>query len=356
MDHTKPLLLAGDIGATKTTLALYTAAILHQEGAAPQRQETFQNRAFTRFDDMLAVFLGAGGPLPPYACIGIAGPVLDNRVDMTNLNWRLDAQALQQRHGFASVCLINDLVATAMAIPGLGGPDLSTINHGLPPRSGALAVLAPGTGLGQAFLIPLEDGFLPCPSEGGHTTFAPRNAEQLELLAFMRQRQAHVSVEQVCSGLAVPNLFAFISTRHPVPEWLQREVEQAEDPTPVIVEAARRAVAGKRVCRVAVHTMQLLCDILADEAANLALKTLALGGVYLGGGLAPRLRPFLQAERFMAIFTREERSAMLAHIPVHIILNPQAALRGACAYALRTLIPPQDRDLFRYGMPPREMR
>lgn len=339
MGDMEPLLLAGDIGATKTTLALYTATILERADSPPLRQETFQNRNFARFDDVLAVFLGAGTLLPPYACIGIAGPVLDDRAEMTNLNWQLEAQILQKRHGFTQVHLINDLVATAMGVPDLDGSDLSTISRGLPARSAALAVLAPGTGLGQAFLIPHKDDFLPCPSEGGHATFAPRNGEQLELLEFIRRRRAHVSVELVCSGLAVPELFAFMSTRHPVPEWLQQEVEQAEDPTPVIVEAARRAVEGKRVCRVAVHTMQILCDILADEAANLALKTMALGGVYLGGGLAPRLQPFLQAERFMDIFTRERHSAMLARIPVHIILNRQTALRGACAYALRFLIP-----------------
>ena len=344
MTGTQALLLAGDIGATKTTLALYSSAALNQPARLPHKEETFQNRNFTCFDDVLAVFLGPGGLIPPYACIGIAGPVLNDNAAMTNLDWQLDARALEKRHGFIRVHLINDLVATAVGVPLLGSRDLSTINTGKPPDCGALAVLAPGTGLGQAFLIPHGNDYLPCPSEGGHASFAPRNDDQLDLLDFMRRQHRHVSVEQVCSGLAVPDLFAFMSTRHTVPEWLNNEVEQAEDPTPVIIEAARRAVEGKRVCGVAVHTVQLLCDILADEAANLVLKTMALGGIYLGGGLAPRLQPLLQPERFMRIFSRDYSSSMLTHTPVYIIRNRQTALLGASEYGRRTLTHLQTND------------
>lgn len=338
MTSSQELLLAGDIGATKTTLALYSHVALEQAGGLPQRQETFQNRNFACFDDVLAVFLGPGGQIPPYACIGIAGPVLNDSAEMTNLNWRLDARELEKRHGFIEVRLINDLVATAVGFPYLASSELNIINAGSPAKPATLAVLAPGTGLGQAFLIPHGKGYIPCPSEGGHVSFAPRNGEQMDLLEFMQRRHKHVSVEEVCSGLAVPDLFAFMSTRHTVPEWLHREVRQAEDATPVIVTAARRAVEGKRVCGVAVHTMQLFCDILADEAANLVLKTMALGGVYLGGGMSPRLLPFLQPERFMRIFTRDYTSELLTRIPVALILNKQTALFGAGEYGLRTLV------------------
>lgn len=335
-DARDALLLAGDIGATKTTLALYAEAPAAGP-AEPFREETFLNRNFACFDDVLAIFLGAGNPAPPFACIGVAGPVLNDAASLTNLRWRLDARALEQRHGFTRARLLNDLVATALFVPSLGSAGLATINAGAA-RPGALAVIAPGTGLGEAFLLPRPGGgWLPCASEGGHASFAPRNAEQMDLLAFMLQRQEHVSVEDVCSGRALPRLFAFMGTRHTVPDWLDREIEQAEDPTPVIVDAARRAVEGKRVCRVAVHTMNLLCDILADEAANLVLKSLAVGGVYLGGGFALRLRPFLQADRFLRIFTRDRRSSLLTQTPVHCILDKNAALRGAGEYGLRVL-------------------
>lgn len=346
MTNTQALLLAGDIGATKTDLALYTTAALEQpEGGLPCKEETFLNNNFACFDDVLAVFLGPGGQVPPYACIGIAGPVLDDTADMTNLDWHLDARALEKRHGFTKVRLLNDLVASAVFVPSLGGHDLKTINSGEPANPGTIAVLAPGTGLGQAFLIPQGKGYIPCPSEGGHTSFAPRNGEQMDLLEFMlRRRQLHVSVEDVCSGQAVPDLFAFMSTRHTVPEWLSLEVRQAEDATPVIIQAARRAVEGKRVCGVAVNTMHLFCDILADEAANLVLKTMALGGIYLGGGLSPRVLPFLQSDRFMRIFTRDYSYAMLTRVPVHLVLNRKAALLGAGEYGLRTLVRPQSKD------------
>ncbi len=344
MTSTQALLLAGDIGATKTDLALYTAASLDQPGGVPCKEETFLNRNFACFDDVLAVFLGPGGQVPPYACIGIAGPVINDTAEMTNLDWHLDARALERRHGFTKMRLINDMVATAVFVPCLGSNDLSIINSGETASPGTVAVLAPGTGLGQAFLIPQGKDYIPCPSEGGHTSFAPRNGEQMDLLEFMLRRHTHVSVEDVCSGQAVPDLFAFMSTRHTVPEWLSLETQQAEDATPVIIQAAARAVEGKRVCGVAVHTMRLFCDILADEAANLVLKTMALGGLYLGGGLSPRILPFLQTERFMRIFTRDYSSPLLARVPVHLILNRKTALLGAGEYGLRTLVRAQSSD------------
>ena len=284
-----------------------------------------------------SVFFHFNLTAPPFACIGVAGPVLNDAANMTNLRWRLDARALEQRHGFTRARLLNDLVATALFVPCLGSTSLGDINTGAP-RPGPLAVIAPGTGLGEAFLVPRPGGgWLPCASEGGHVSFAPRNAEQMDLLAFMLQQQDHVSVEDVCSGRALPRLFAFMGTRHTVPDWLDREIEQAEDPTPVIVAAAQRAVEGKRVCGVAVQTMRLLCDILADEAANLVLKSLAVGGVYLGGGFALRLRPFLRPEQFLRIFTRNQKSSLLTQTPVHFILDKNAALHGAAEYGLRVL-------------------
>ena len=339
MSHSEALLLAGDIGATKTTLGLYPRSALDQPGSEPIREESFQNRSFSCFDDVLAVFLGTGSPVPPYACIGIAGPVADDTAVMTNLHWQLDARTLEKRHGFTQVCLINDLVATALFVPYLASHALGAINSGVPKSPGVLAVIAPGTGLGEAFLIPHPSGkkYMPCASEGGHASFAPQNDEQMQLLQFMLQRRTHVSFEDVCSSRAVPSLFAFMGRRHTVPEWLDSEVARAENPTPVIVGAARRAAEGKRVCGVAMHTMRLLCDILADEAANLVLKTMALGGLYLGGGFALQLQPFLQQDRFMRIFTRNHTSSLLEHVPVHFILDRRAALHGAGEYGLRTL-------------------
>lgn len=326
------LLLAGDLGATKTALALYRTW-----PGQPLRQQTLQNRDFSSFNDMLLDFLSQNEAASAHACFGVAGPVAAGAVHMTNLNWTLDARALQQRFGFQRVDLVNDLVATAMGALHLPAADLQILNPGEPQDNAAMAVLAPGSGLGEAFLVPHASGYLPCPSEGGHVSFAPRDELQSDLLAFMRARQAHVSVEQVCSGLALPELFAFMATRAPTPDWLQMELAQADISTPVIVQAGLNAAQGGRPCDVAVLTLRLFLDILADEAANLALKTLALGGVYLGGGLTPRLLPLLDPQRFMAVFARGTYRDWLARIPIRIILNPQTALLGAAAYAAGTV-------------------
>jgi len=334
MQRRKALLLAGDLGATKTTLALYDATAWP---GAPLRQQIFQNRAFANFDSLLAAFLESPQPAPVAACLGVAGPVLANAVTMTNLNWSIAAADLQTRFGIHRVDLINDLVATALGALHLEPQDLHCLNPGKKRDGTALAVLAPGSGLGEAFLLPHNGTHFPCPSEGGHASFAPRNEEQIDLLTFMRQQHDHVSVEQVCSGLAIPDLMAFVATREPTPDWLQAELYQAADRTPVIVQAAISAARGERPCAIAIHTLNLFLDILADEAANLALKTLALGGIFLGGGLAPRLLPLLDPHRFMAVFARGTYRDLLARIPVQVIVNPQAALLGAAAYGFQTL-------------------
>ncbi len=336
-------LLAGDIGATKTTLALYdgrTACV-----GAPLQQQTYQNASFASFDDLLQAFLDPCALVPKQACFGVAGPVMANTVKMTNLSWSIDGEQVQARYGFQRVRLINDLVATAMGAIHLPASDLYTLNRGKTEagRSEVMAVLAPGSGLGEAFLVPQNGVYHPFPSEGGHASFAPRNEEQLALLAFMLQKHTHVSVELVCSGLAIPELFTFLVTRYSVPEWLLDELEQVTDRTPTIIQAALQAEQGGRPCAIAVRTLTLFADILADEAANLALKTLALGGIFLGGGLAPRLLPFLTPERFMPVFARGTYRDWLSRIPIHIIRNPLAALLGAAACG-RALANPETQE------------
>lgn len=329
---TTELLLAGDIGATKTILALYDPA---GWPGPPLRQQTYRNADASGLPALLQDFLHKE-PIPPAcACFGVAGPVVANTVHMTNLDWSIDGQSLQAEIGCQRVFLINDLVATAMGVPLLLPGDLHTINQGTRQDEATVAVLAPGSGLGEAFLVNHEGRMQPCPSEGGHASFAPRNGEQMELLAFMRRRHDHVSVEMVCSGLAVPILYAFLAERLPVPSWLQEALDQNTDRTPIIVQAALQAFQGGRACEVAVQTLRLLTDILADEAANLALKTLALGGVYIGGGFAARIEPFIEPSRFMEIFCRGTYRQMLTRIPVHLIANPLTALQGAAAFAIQ---------------------
>ncbi|WP_448871470.1 glucokinase [Desulfobulbus propionicus] len=327
MSQEREILLAGDIGATKTTFALYAGW-----PGNPLRQQRYRNAEYADFLEVLAAFLQGDGPQPVNACLGVAGPVVADRVTLTNLSWSIDAAEIGQRFGLRRVCLINDLVATAVGALHLPASDLQVVNQGQAKARAVQAVLAPGSGLGEGFLVPHGESFLPCGSEGGHASFAPRNDEQLELLAFMRRQQEHVSVEQVCSGLAMPHLFAFMATRHPVPPWLHDQLRQTSDPTPVILGAAMRAVRGERPCEVAQQTLRLFLDILADEAANLVLKTLAFGGLFLGGGLAARLHSCIEPGRFMTVFCRGTYRDRLAEVPVRIILNPETALVGAAAY------------------------
>ncbi len=322
--------LAGDTGATKTTLALYD---LNTWPGPPLKQQTFQNNDVIGFSQMINAFLESGGTNPQQACFGIAGPVFKNTARMTNLDWEISAEELQSQCGFDQVHLINDLVATGMGAVLLPQNKLQPLNVGQSVTNGTVAVLAPGTGLGETFMLHNHDGYHPAPTEGGHVSFAPRNSLQIELLQFMLNRYKHVSVEQVCSGIGIANLFDFMLTREAAPKWLLNELQHAKDRTPVIVEAAMTSISGGRDCSIAIHTMELFAAILADEAANLALKTLCFGGLYLGGGIPPRILPFLDPQQFMTDFTRGTYERMLADIPINIILEPRTAILGAAAYA-----------------------
>jgi glucokinase len=315
--------LAGDIGGTKTTLALYgqTGGIL--------RETTFQNYKFDSLQSVISTFLTGLDHLPARACFGIAGPVRGNRVRMTNLDWTINGRELADHFSLEHLLLVNDLVATTAGAVLLPADSLVTINNGRTDPKGTIGVLAPGTGLGQSFAVKLNSRLQPFPSEGGHCSFAPRNQEQIRLLEFMLEKRPHVSVEQVCSGMVIPDLYAFMTMHSPEPEWMAKRRMESDDQTPVIVQAANEALAGGPACEPAVRTVQLFVDILAAEAANLALKVLATGAIYLGGGMPPRILSFFDPERFMHIFCRGVYREMLADIPIHIIRDPKTALIGA---------------------------
>lgn len=324
------LLLAGDIGGTKTTLALYSMAA---GPFAPVAQATFPSREFASLEAIVAVFLQDHPAQPRRASFGIAGPVVDGRVQATNLPWVIEEQAFSAWLG-APVRLLNDLAAIAHAVPNLRAEDVETLNTGTAAPQAPLGVIAPGTGLGEAFLLWTGGAYQPFASEGGHANFAPNTPLGTELLAYLRSRLGHVSYEQVCSGRGLPNLYAFLrdSRRYIEPDWLTAELASAPDATRVIVRAG---VEGR--AEIAVAALELFRDILAAEAGNLALRVLATGGVYLGGGLPPRLLDFLKTEAFVRAFTAKGRfSDFLARVPVHVIRNPEAALVGAAYHGLES--------------------
>jgi glucokinase len=325
------MILVGDIGGTKTHLAI----VSNEAGPRVLREEAlFPSTHYPSLEAIVREFLSRGSHQVDSACFGVAGPVVDGRATITNLPWALDEENLQLTLGIFSVRLLNDLTSLACAVPFLQPNELHALNVGIPAPRGALAVIAPGTGLGEAFLTWNGSGYQPQASEGGHASFAPVDMAQVDLLRYLFGRYNHVSSERVCSGIGIPNIYAYLRDKRPAaePAWLAEKLASAADPTPHIIKAA---FDPERSCELCVCTLEMFVSILGAEAGNLALKVLATGGVYLGGGIPPRLLRLLEAPEFLEAFRGKGRLAhLLDHVPVHVILNPQAALVGAACVGL----------------------
>jgi len=230
----------------------------------------------------------------------VAGPVVHGRAKLPNLPWVVESASLWETLGLEDVSLLNDLEAIANAVPHLMPTDVITVNEGRPDPDGAIAVIAPGTGLGEAFLTCDRSGFNAHPSEGGHASFAPLDRQQAELLCFLQERFGHVSFERVCSGIGIPNIYDYLAQEGSTDESpeIAAKLAQADDRTPIIVQAGLEPGRSARCSA----TLDLFVAILGAEASNLALKVLATGGVYLAGGIPPRILPALQRGGFMEAF------------------------------------------------------
>lgn len=324
----EPALLAGDVGGTKTMLALVTPS------GAIVAEATYASRDFAGLECAVRRFRDAF-PLPvSRASFSVAGPVIGGRASITHLPWVIDADALRRELALEGVHLMNDVQATAHAVPHLRPDQLRTLQPGTADPAGARAVVAVGTGLGEAMLVPRMGGWEALASEGGHTDFAPRTRLQRGLLARLQREYGHVSYERVCSGFGLPNLYRHLRARSGVeePGWLAGALAAAEDPTPVIAAAGFGRPPRCPVCR---DTLRVFAAILGAEAGNLALRSMATGGVYVGGGIPPRLLPVLRGRAFREGFLRKgPMSGLAARIPVHVILEPRAALLGAAHHGL----------------------
>jgi glucokinase len=321
------MLLAGDVGGTKTNLALYAA----DSGLAPKAQATFKSKKHPSLEAVIKEFLAESDVKVEKAVIGVAGPVVDGRSTTTNLPWLISEATLQKILGLKEAKVLNDLEATAYGLPNLPPADLFPLNDA-PPRSGTKVVIAPGTGLGEAVLFFRDDHYDVIPSEGGHTDFAPSSLFEIRLLRYLMGKFGHVSYERVCSGSGLPNIYAYLKKQGFAPETpeMKKALKQAADPTPIIV---RTAMAGG--CELSIATLNAFVSILGAEAGNLVLKVMATGGVYLGGGIPPKILTKLKDGTFMAAFVNKGRFAeMLAQVPVYVILNEQTALFGAACYGL----------------------
>ncbi len=326
------MILAGDIGGTKTVIALFeeTAAGLRQ-----LRDATFPSREHGSLEEILAIFLkDEAHDSLRVGCFGVAGPVLDGKSKTTNLPWELDETVLAKATGAQRVKLLNDLEAAAYGMLHLNEDEFCVLNEGAKPaRVGNIAVIAAGTGLGEAMLIWDGEQHHPVASEGGHTDFGPTNPEEVELLSFLRDKFGpHVSYERILSGPGLFDLYIFLrqSSGTLEPSWLTKKIT-AGDPSAAIAEAGlsdEDAISAK--------TLEMFASIYGAEAGNLVLKCLAVGGVLIGGGIAPKMLPALKQGPFMKGFTAKGRfRGLMKRIPVKVALNARAPLIGAAHYALR---------------------
>lgn len=320
------LLLTGDIGGTKTRLAL---AETDGVRVLIQREQSYASQRYATFESLLGDFLQQGEQIND-AAFGIAGPVRDGVAQATNLPWRIEAAVLRQRFGFVRCHLLNDLEATAYGLPALGEQDLHTLQVGVANAIGNQAVIAAGTGLGEAGLYWDGRTHHPFASEGGHATFSPRNTLEFALLQHLQQQREHVSWERVVSGMALPELYAFLRNERQavIPDWLAQELAGSQAAAAISTAAMQQRDA---VCE---ETLQWFVGLYGAEAGNLALKTMSLGGLYIGGGIAPKILPLLQRGEFIAAFLDKGRMRpLLEAMPVKVILNDRAALYGPALLA-----------------------
>jgi glucokinase len=324
--------LVGDIGGTKTILAVVSA---DAGPRVPVVQKTYSSHQYLTLESMVREFLGEVLIDTSRACLGVAGPVVGGRAQITNLDWVVDGSVLRTTFGWSSVDLLNDMEAIGNAIPVLEPEDLLTLSAGVREPGGSMAILAPGTGLGEGYVTHDDGVYHAHGCEGSHAAFAPVGTLQVGLLEYVNTRGFdHVSFERVCSGgLGVANLYAYLKTTGlSEPTWLAEAIASADDPTPVILSAAQDQA---RPCELAAATLELFVTILGAEAGNLALKILATGGIYLAGGMSPRILAELQKPAFLeALRSKGRFRQVLTDMPVHVILNPGAGLLGAAAFGL----------------------
>lgn len=316
-------IFAGDVGGTKTNIAFYQAGGGHLQCL---KEKKYASRDYKGLADIIHDFCGSDRP--DRICAAVAGPVIHGKSSLTNLSWELDSDSLSKELGIP-VAFINDLEATAFGLAGLEPNELKSIAPGDPAAEGNIAIIAPGTGLGEAGLYWDGQYYHPFATEGGHSDFAPRNDADIDVFRFLQQQFGHVSWERVVSGMGIKSIYQFLTEarKERVPDWLMQRMQQ-EDPAAVISESAI-----KREDPVCAEAMDLFVRYLASEAASLVLKLKATGGLYLGGGIPPKILPLLQHENWMKHFSDNGRmKPLLEKVPVYVILNDKMAQLGAAYY------------------------
>jgi len=323
------MILAGDIGGTKTLLGLFDAA--------PARPRAALVRSFGTLDyddltTMIAEFLREGETVPAAidrACFGVAGPVVDEAAQLTNVPWRVDARRVAGVFGFRGVSMLNDLEAMAYAVPVLRESEVHVLQEGEAMRGGNIALIAAGTGLGQALLHSVDGRFVPSASEGGHADFAARTEREIALVRDLTARYGRADVEHVVSGRGFFNL-------HPVAHGVEPCLARVDLDDPD-APAAISAAAMERRCPGCIETLDMFVEAYGAESGNLALRAVSTGGLFVGGGIAPKILTALTTGTFMEAFrAKPPLDAMLAAMPVKVILNAEAGLLGSAVFAAGT--------------------
>jgi glucokinase len=321
------MILAGDVGGTKVHLALYDFI---DGKLVYSRDQRFAAKEYSGLEEIVKEFLGPQKVTA--ACFGVPGPVRNGRLRLTNLPWTLDSHELSVSLGVTHVFLINDLEANGYGVSELTADQIYTLSEGDVSQIGNRALIAAGTGLGEALLMRNGRSHTPYPSEGGHADYAPRNEDEIDLLRFLKQKyNGRISYERVISGMGLTSIYEFLREVRGMeePPKVAERVAAAADPNTVITELA--LAAKSEICEKA---LDMFVSAYGAEAGNMALKLLSVGGVYVGGGIAPRILEKLKDGTFMKAFTDKGRlSQLLINMPVRVILDSRAALLGAAAYA-----------------------
>jgi glucokinase len=320
------MILAGDVGGTKTCLALYEPGARRREPAA---SASFASADHDRLESVLDAFLGDRTARVEAAAFGLAGPVVDGVCKVTNLPWTVREDDLASRFGTPRVRLMNDVVATAMGLEWLRDDEVQSLQAGSARARGNLALIAAGTGLGESAVIADGDRRTPLASEGGHADFAPRDGTELDLWRWLHEAHPRIEYEMLVSGPGLVNLYRFFHRGQPHPVLWSGDDEGSPDAAAAISKAAMEGACP--ACR---ESLERFVSIYGAEAGNLALRVMATGGVYVGGGIAPKILPVLRDGRFTEAFNAKGAFAdLMRSIPVRVILNPETALLGAARVA-----------------------
>lgn len=325
------MILAGDVGGTKSNLGLFEIerGDAQPEVLVPVSQKRYASREHAGLEEIVRDFLSVTGARVSAACFGIAGPVVENRVRTGNLPWLVDGATMARELGLDRVRLLNDLEATGYGIGVMAPGDFETLHAGVPAPKTPRVVIAAGTGLGEAVLWWDGARHVPMATEGGHADFAPHTEQQADLWRYVKARSEFVSTEMILSGRGFRTVHEFLS-----PAMRHAEFDDpAVDPAP---EITRRALAGE--CPECVAALDLWVEIYGSEAGNLAVRSVARGGIYVAGGIAVKILPKLKDGRFVAAVRHKEKMAeFLAQVPIHVVLDEECPLKGAAYVACKGL-------------------